>query len=293
MVPFGIIRKITIMKKALYTTATLLTSLGSASASLWVDFNSNQSGGGTPVVGDPANATSALKNAAGYQSYHAAHEVAAGFVSASYTANFAVSGSSTVTLTPSWSNTTDARVQQSIGRGAGNDANYTNPGAYSLELVTDWIGVDARAGGGGNGIFNGTTGTPTFIELTLGSLPAGDYNWLSIHHDTENVFTNFNVYVDTGSGYTLAGSGYQSDSTPGGTPSSGAEIGGPASTFGTSFTATGSDVAIRFEPLSGELDPGVHNNLFAINGFQLDQVPEPSTGLLGLLSAGLLLRRRR
>lgn len=281
------------MNKALYTTTTLLACLGSASASLWVDFNSNQSGGGTPVAADPANATSALKNAAGYQSYHVAHEVAADFVSASYTANFAVTGSSTVTLTPTWSNTTDNRVQQSIGRGAGNDANYTNPGAYSLELVTDWIGVDARTGSGGNGTFDGTLGTPTWIEFTLGSLPAGDYNWLSIHHDTENVFVNFNVYVDTGSGYSLVGSGYQSDSTPGGTPTSGAETAGPASTFSTSFTATGSDVAIRFEPLTGELSTGVHNNLFAINGFQLSQVPEPSTGLLGLLGAGLLLRRRR
>jgi len=214
------------MKKVLYTTATLFACLGSASASLWVDFNSNQDGGGTPVVGDPADSANATHNAAGYQSYHAAHEVATDFSTASYNTTFALTGATTVTLTPTWSNTTDNRVQQSIDRGAGNDANYITPGAFSLDLVTDWIGIDARTGSGGNGNFDGTTGTPTWIELTLGSLPAGDYSWLSVHHDTENVFGDFNVYIDNGSGYALAGSGYQSDSTPGGNPSSGAETGG-------------------------------------------------------------------
>jgi len=182
---------------------------------------------------------------------------------------------------------------QSIGRGAGNDANYTNPGDYSLALVTDWIGVDTRTGNGGNGNFDGTTGTPTWIDFTLSGLPAGSYDWTSIHHDTENVFTNFNVYVDG----SLVGSGYQGDSTPGGSPSSGAEFGGPAGTFSTTFASTGADVVIRFEPLSGELGNAVHNQLFAINGFQLENaggaIPEPSSSLLGLLGAALLLRRRR
>jgi uncharacterized protein (TIGR03382 family) len=56
-------------------------------------------------------------------------------------------------------------------------------------------------------------------------------------------------------------------------------------------------VVIRFEPLSGELGNAVHNQLFAINGFQLENaggaIPEPSSSLLGLLGAALLLRRRR
>lgn len=289
--------KYVIMKNITYIATALLVSVGSSSASLWVDFNSNQAGGGAPVSGNPADATNAAHNDSAYQSYHAAHENAAGFVTATYSTSFANTGATSVTLTPSWSNTTDRRVQQSISRGNGNNAQYTNPGSYSVELVRDWIGVDARANSGGNGNFDGTTGTSTFIELTLGGLPAANYNWISLHHDTENVFTNFNVYVDTGSGFALAGSGYQADSSAGGNPDSGENrTDGPANTFNTAFTSTGGDVALRFEPLSGELGAAVHNQLFAINGFQLAQaaqVPEPSTGLLGLLGAGLLLRRRR
>jgi hypothetical protein len=275
--------------------SVLVLGAGPALGSLWVDFNSEQDGGGAPVQGDPADATNATHNAAGYSPYHAAHEVAAGFITATYSTTFAITGAATVSLTPTWSNTSDNRVMQSIDRGAGNDANYSNPGAYSLDLVTDWIGVDTRTANGGNGDFNGVSGTPTWIELTLGGLPAAEYQWVSIHHDTENVFSNFNVYVDTGAGFTLVGSGYQNDSSPGGTPSSGTESAGPANTFATNFTADGlNPVAVRFEPLSGEIAAGlVHNQLFAINGFQLEQIPEPSTGILGLLGAGLLLRRRR
>ena len=265
------------MKNLACTATALLVSVGSASASLWVDFNSTNQDGGPH--NDPA-----------YQPYCAGHEVAGDFVTKNYATTFAVSGAANVGVTPSWPATTDNRVQQMIDRGAGNDNQYITPGAYSVDLVTDWIGIDTRTGNGGNGNFDGTTGTATHLVLTLSNLPAGDYNWLSIHHDTENVFTNFNVYVDG----TLVGAGYQSDSSTGGNPDSGVNrIDGPASTFSTNFTSDGSDVAITFEPLSGELGNAVHNQLFAVNGFQLTQVPEPSTGLLGLLSAGFLLRRRR
>lgn len=282
------------MKKFAYSATALLVSVGSASASLWVDFNSNQSGGGTPVPGNPADATNAVHHDPAYQAYHARHETPGDFVTATYATTFANTGAASVTLTPSWSNTTDQRVRQSISRGDGNNNQYTNPGSFSVALVRDWIGVDARTGNGGNGNYDGAAGTPTFIEFTLGGLPAADYDWVSIHHDTENVHINFNVYVDTGAGFVLAGSGYQADSSTGGNPDSGANrTDGPANTFASSFTANGADVVVRFEPLSGEIAPAVHNQLFAVNGFQLTQVPEPSTGLLGLLGAGFLLRRRR
>ena len=58
------------MKKTLATTATLLACVGSASASLWVDFNSNQSGGGTPGATPNATPGTAAKNDPLYQSYH-------------------------------------------------------------------------------------------------------------------------------------------------------------------------------------------------------------------------------
>lgn len=265
------------MKKLAYSATALFVSVGSASASLWVDFNSTTQDGGPH--NDPA-----------YQAYNAGHEVATDFVTQNFATTFAITGAANVGVTPTWPLTTDNRVQQMIDRGAGNDAQYTTPGPYSLDLVTDWIGIDTRTGNGGNGNFDGTTGNATHLTLTLSNLPAGSYNWLSIHHDTENVFTNFNVYLDGA----LVGTGYQSDSSTGGNPDSGANrTDGPASTFSTSFTSDGSDVAITFEPLSGELGNAVHNQLFAVNGFQLTQVPEPSTGLLGLLGAGFLLRRRR
>ena len=268
------------MKKQILSGAIALTSLtAAANASLWIDFNSTSQDGGP-------------HNDALYQAYNNAHENAAGFTTMNYNTTFSQTGAATVGVTPTWPNTTDNRVQQMIDRGAGNDNQYTNPGPYGIDLVTDWIGIDTRTGNGGNGNFDGTAGTPTWLDISLSGLDAGSYNWTSIHHDTENVFTNFNVYVDG----SLAGSGYQSDSSAGGNPDSGANrTDGPASTFSTSFMADGTNpVVIRFEPLSGELGNAVHNQLFAVNGFQLEQVPEPSTGLLGLLGLALVgLRRRR
>lgn len=278
------------MKK--YAIASMLalgTFATTANAALWIDFNSNQDGGGTPFLGDPADPTSATHNSAGYSSYHASHEVAAEFVTATYNTTFANTGAATVTLTPAWSNTTDNRVMQSIDRGAGNDNQYTNPGAYDINLVTDWIGIDTRTGGGGNGNFDGTTGTPTWLDITLGGLPAGVYSWTSIHHDTENVHVNFNVYVDG----ILDGSGFQNSSSTGGSPANPNLTPGPANTYDTSFTSTGADVTIRFEPLSGQIANAVHNQLFALNGFQLEQIPEPSAGLLGIFGLALIGMRRR
>lgn len=276
------------------TAIALLLSAGTSQASLWIDFNSEQSGGGIPTAGDPTDPTTPVHNDPAYQSYHAVHEDGPGFVTAEYAVDFAFTGSTNVTLTPTWPNTSDTNVRQSISRGDGNNAQYTNPGDFSVLLVRDWIGIDTRTGNGGNGNFDGTNGTPTWIDLTLGGLPAGDYSWLSIHHDTENVFTNFNVYLDNGSGFNQVGSGYQADSSTGGNPDSGANrIDGPANTFTTGFSTDGSDVTFRFEPLSGELGDAVHNQLFAINGLQVTQIPEPSTTLLGLLGSLFLFRRRR
>jgi hypothetical protein len=88
--------KYVIMKNITYIATALLVSVGSSSASLWVDFNSNQAGGGAPVSGNPADATNAAHNDSAYQSYHAAHENAAGFVTATYSTSFANTGFSRV-----------------------------------------------------------------------------------------------------------------------------------------------------------------------------------------------------
>jgi hypothetical protein len=99
-----------------------------------------------------------------------------------------------------------------------------------------------------------------------------------------------------------------SDNTIGGNPDSTADGGGGVrtgpnastldSTVNFNFAANGTDdVVLRFAPLSGQLGlaPAVHNQLWGINGFILEQrtVPEPTTLLLlGLGLAGLGFGRR-
>ena len=157
--------------------AALVFLAASANADmLMVDFNSTNQDGGP-------------HNQAGFQPYDAGHEVAADFVSRSYTAF-----GTTVAVTPAWPNTTDNRVRQMIDRAATNDATWNNA-AGDLDLVTDWIGIDTRTGTGGKGNWNGTTGTPTYMTLALSGLPAGSYDWKSYHHDTENVHGYFRVEI--------------------------------------------------------------------------------------------------
>lgn len=230
---------------------------------LFVDFNSTNQDGGP-------------HNQDGYLAYDAGHEVGGDFVTRSYDAF-----GTTVTLTPAWPNTTDDRVQQSIDRGSANDANWSNAG-NDLDLVTDWIGADTRPGNGGNGDWDGgAVGTPTYLTLTLGDLPAGDYQWISFHHDTEHVHGYFQIEISTDGGTTFESLGqdfYMSDSTPGGSPNSddpgngfpGPQTGPDAtdllSTAMVEFTARGEDVVLRFAALS---NTAVHRQLVAVNGFQL------------------------
>lgn len=253
-----------------------------------VDFNSLTQDGGP-------------HNLAGFQPYDAGHEVAADFTTMSYAAF-----NTTVTVTPDWPNTTDNRVRQMIDRGAGFDATWTD--ASTIDGVTDFLGIDTRTGNGGNGNWDGTTGTPTYMTLALGGLPAGTYDWTSFHHDTEHVHTNFQVELSTDGGatYTKLDDGYMSDGSEGGNPDSLADGGqtilvtdltqmaAEGSIYTTSFTADGTnDVVFRYAPYSGVLGDAVHNQIWGINGFQL--VPEPATGALfglgGLMM--LALRRRR
>ena len=270
------------------TTALVLCFAAAAQAQdLNIDFNSTSQDGG-PTNND------------GFQAYDAGHEVAEDFVTKTYSAF-----GTTVGVTPDWPNTTDNRVRQMIDRGAGNDANWLDS---DLEGITDWIGIDTRTGNGGNGDWNGTDGTPTYMTLALSGLPANTYSWTGFHHDTENVHTNFAVWLSTdgGANFDQLADGYMSDSTPGGSPDS--ELNGSpglvtdlagmvavGSAYTTEFSANGTDdVVLQFAPYSGALGAEVHNQLFGINGFQLSAVPEPNG--LSLLSLGALvllaLRRR-
>ncbi|MEM9657387.1 MAG: dockerin type I domain-containing protein [Planctomycetota bacterium] len=229
---------------------------------LFIDFNStSQDNGPHP---DPD-----------YQSYDAAHETPDDFVTQEYDAFGA-----TVGVTPAWPNTTGANVQQMIDRGSGFDDNWTDT---NIDLVTDWLGIDTRTGNMGNGDWDGASGTPTYMTLTLSGLPSNPYAWKSYHHDTEHVHAFFEVMLSTDGGttFTKLDDGYMSDSAAGGNPDS-ATDGSPGlitdfegmldagSIYETVFTADGvNDVVFQFAPYSGVLGSAVHNQLFGINGFEL------------------------
>ena len=256
------------MFRRLLVVVVMMASSASAGTVLKVDFNSNQdSGGDSSTAGDPSLSV-ANHNQEGWSSYHANHEVAAEFSTANYGG---------ITVTPAWSNTTDNRVQQSIDRGAGND-NTWDDAEGDLNLVTDFIGIDTRTGNGGNGNWDGTTGTPTYMTLTLGGLAAGVYDWTSFHHDTENVHGPFAVWLSTdgGSSYTQLVDGLMTDGSEGGNPESAAREHGPdayllPSTYNTSFTANGTDdVVMRFAPHSGI---AVHRQIWGMNAFELTEMP--------------------
>ena len=146
---------------------TIGLSTIAAQASLWVDFNSTNQDFG------PHNNT-------GYQAFSRGHEVAgdlgpAGDRDEVYATTFA--GTPNVTLTIDWTNTTDIRVRQSIDRASGNDATWSDT---DLDLVTDFIGIDARSSSGGNGDWDGTTGTPTNMNISLSGLPANTYKKITV-----------------------------------------------------------------------------------------------------------------
>ncbi|MBN2512411.1 MAG: hypothetical protein JXB18_05685 [Sedimentisphaerales bacterium] len=251
-------------------------------AVLQVDFNSNQDGGGDSVsVVDPGLST-ANHNQAGWSSYHANHEAAAEFSTANYGG---------ITVTPLWPNTTRNTVMQSIDRGATNDATWDNSLGY-LNLVTDFIGIDTRTGEGGNGDWDGTTGTPTYFELRVGGLAAGSYTWTSFHHDTENAHGPFAVWISTDGGatYKKLSDGVMTDGTEGGTPESPAREHGPdpyalPSTYKTLFSANGTDdIVMRFAPYSAV---DTHRRIWGMNGFVIDYIhtahtPDPEVGETGV-----------
>lgn len=211
-----------------------------AGAQLLVDFNSTTQDGGP-------------NNESGYQAFSAPHEGATPPSGQTYSA-FGTS----VTVTPTWPNTTNSNVQQFIDRGAGNDTNW---GSSTINLLTDWIGCDTRTGSGGNGTFDGTNGTPTYLVIELENLPAGDYSWKSFHHDTENINSSFQLEISVNGGSTFAavnGPFSITDSTDGGTPESSQRYRDNAftkdtlpSTVTTNFTATsGQEIHLRFAALS-------------------------------------------
>lgn len=256
-----------------------------APAQLLIDFNSLSQDGGP-------------HNQEGYQAYDAGHEVALDFVTKEYEAMF-FDEEYVISLTPAWPNTTDNRVQQMIDRSPSFDANWLGD---DLDLITDWLGIDSRTGNGGNGNWDLTEfTTPTYMTLTIGGLPAGTYNWLSLHHDTEHCWCDFQVEISTDDGFSYSEPIFMegTDSTPAGNPASPMEYQGLddpdprnlPSTFKTSFTTNGDDVVFRFTPYTDGLNGvNVHKNIFGINGFELEgdePVQQETTFIRGDTNADL------
>ena len=272
------------MKKHLVTVVMLLlvVSFASASSVLKVDFNSTNQDGGP-------------HNQDGWSAYNAGHEVPADFVTADYDG---------ITVTPAWTNTTDNRVQQMIDRtsqatdpATGFDGSWDNANS-DLNLITDFLGIDTRTGNGGNGNWDGTEGTPTYLTLTIGGLSAGDYSWTSFHHDTEKVFGTFAVSLSVDGGATFAqlADGLMTNGSGGGNPVSPGLVAGPDaysldSTYGAAFTADGvNDIVMQFAPYSAN---AVHQQIWGINAFEITEIPEPASCLLLLAGMSFMRARRR
>lgn len=241
-------------------------------------------------------------NETGFQAYTVnAWKNPSAFVTKSYAVTFALTGAATVSVTPAW--TTPGSGGLMCDRASQWDVLWLG---NNINLVTDWIGTCVRTEYGGNGYWYRddpeTTSVPTYMTLSLGGLPEGTYNWLSYHHDMEKAWGDFQIEVSTDGGTTY-GEAIDSQITScagtTGTPPAPMNYTGSLdpdpknlpSTFTTSFTADGvNDVVLRFASfIPADGTAGTHTSWFIMNGFELTQVPEPSSFvmLLCLCCCGL------
>ncbi|MES2707505.1 MAG: hypothetical protein V4726_12985 [Verrucomicrobiota bacterium] len=144
-------------------------------AGLLIDFSH-----GPAVVGGQAAGTQLMN---GYQTFTADHEING---SVDRTEIYPAFGSQ-VSLKVAFPDTTGAGVKQLINRPDGNNANYKGE---KVDLLRDWIGIDARLASGGRG-----TEEFTSMTFTLTGLPAGNYQYRSYSHDTELQHPDFEVGI--------------------------------------------------------------------------------------------------
>jgi hypothetical protein len=116
------------------------------------------------------------------------------------------------------------------------------------------------------------------LTVTLSGVPAGPYSMTTYHHDP--VFGGYTAGPITVNGTEVSG---------GGVPiTNGFGAAGPVTPSSRTFdfTATGGDVVLVFAEGDNGSNP-------ILNGFSLTAVPEPAAAALALLTAPLVMRRRR
>ena len=148
------------------------------------------------------------------------------------------------------------------------------------EKENDWIGVDTRNGG-----------IDVILSVIVSNLPAGQYSWLSTHHDGGSGATNGNL--NGLSDYQFVDANGDSGVVANGITFSSQNDGDPISTFGRAFQSDGSDVT--FSMIMDFEQGGSSAALFAfINSVELNLIPEPtSLTLFGFGLMGMVATRRR
>lgn len=182
-------------------------------------------------------------------------------------------GGASVTATLSYPDSTDPRIKQMIGRpddgGAGGSDHYVGD---KVDVMRDWVGIDARTGSGGNG-----TGAPTTMRLNLAGLPDGTYLFRGYHHDVANQKGRFEIVVSdaTRSATSLGLFRMTHSSTTYGNhqpenPGAGNPPAALTSTVEFVFTVSGGS-STDIDYLMTETSSGdtVRSSFFALNGFEI------------------------